>query len=73
MSNHKHLLHNIIVNYGFRCHGDQRYKALLQTPSWISGEGALRERERRGCKMIRREEGKDEEERGRGRGEGKGV
>ena len=28
MSNHKYLLHNndnIIVNYGFRCHGDKHY------------------------------------------------
>jgi len=25
MSNHKYLLHNITVNYGFRCHGDQHY------------------------------------------------
>jgi len=25
MSNHKQLLQIIIANYGFRCHGDQRY------------------------------------------------
>jgi len=39
MSNHKYLLQNIIVNYGFRCHGDQHYNhtALPDRPKdWTS-------------------------------------
>jgi len=32
MSNHKYLLYNIIVNYGFRCHGDQRYNHMPHYP-----------------------------------------
>jgi len=40
MSNHKHLLQNIIVNYGFRCHGDQRYNHTAlpdQTRTYLDG------------------------------------
>ena len=42
MSNHKYLLHNIrpIVNYGFRCHGDQLYNHTTlpdQTRTYLDG------------------------------------